>query len=111
MWLGNIKELSNLVQRLLIIGADYEVTQDEVEEALGSQVPIYSYGIGKIPENLFDMPLRQAREQFEHDYLVYQLQQTKGNVSKLAERVKMERTHLYRKMRTLNIDPKKYGRN
>jgi DNA-binding NtrC family response regulator len=110
-WLGNIKELSNLVQRLLIIGADYEVNQDEVEEALGSQVPIYSYGIGKIPENLFDMPLRQAREQFEHDYLVYQLQQTKGNVSKLAERVKMERTHLYRKMRTLNIDPKKYGRN
>lgn len=110
-WLGNIRELKNLVQRLLIVGTDYEVTQDEVEEALGSQVPIYSYGISKIPENLFDMPLRQAREQFEHDYLVYQLQQTKGNVSKLAERVKMERTHLYRKMRTLDIDPKNYGRN
>ena len=110
-WLGNIRELKNLVQRLLIVGTDYEVTQEEVEEALGSQVPIYSYGISKIPENLFDMPLRQAREQFEHDYLVYQLQQTKGNVSKLAERVKMERTHLYRKMRTLDIDPKNYGRN
>ena len=110
-WLGNIRELKNLVQRLLIVGTDYEVTQEEVEEALGSQVPIYNYGISKIPENLFDMPLRQAREQFEHDYLVYQLQQTKGNVSKLAERVKMERTHLYRKMRTLDIDPKNYGRN
>jgi DNA-binding NtrC family response regulator len=109
-WLGNIRELRNLVQRLLIVGTDYEVTQEEVEEVLGSQVPIYSYGTSKIPEHLFDMPLRQAREQFEHDYLVYQLQQTKGNVSKLAERVKMERTHLYRKMRTLEIDPKNYGR-
>lgn len=109
-WLGNVRELRNLVQRLLIVGTDYEVTQDEVEEALGSQVPIYSYGVSKVPENLFDMPLRQAREQFEHDYLIYQLQQTKGNVSKLAERVKMERTHLYRKMRTLEIDPKNFGR-
>ena len=109
-WLGNIRELRNLVQRLLIVGTDYEVAQEEVEEVLGSQVPIYSYGTNKIPEHLFDMPLRQAREQFEHDYLVYQLQQTKGNVSKLAERVKMERTHLYRKMRALEIDPKNYGR-
>ncbi len=58
----------------------------------------------------FDMPLREAREQFEHDYLIYQLKQADGNVSKLADQVKMERTHLYRKMRSLNVDPKKYGR-
>jgi len=56
------------------------------------------------------LPLRQAREQFEHDYLDFQLKQANGNVSRLADLVQMERTHLYRKMRSLNIDPKKYGK-
>jgi DNA-binding NtrC family response regulator len=109
-WPGNIRELRNLAQRLLIMGTEVDISQEEVEEAIGSQIPVYSEGVGKVPENLFDLPLRQAREQFEHDYLVYQLQQTRGNVSKLAEKVQMERTHLYRKMRALDIDPKKYGR-
>jgi two-component system nitrogen regulation response regulator NtrX len=109
-WPGNIRELRNLVQRLLILGSDVDISQDEVEEAIGTQIPVFNDGVGQAPENLFDLPLRQAREQFEHDYLVYQLQQTRGNVSKLAEKVQMERTHLYRKMRALEIDPKQYGR-
>ncbi len=110
-WAGNIRELRNLVQRLLILGTEVEITLEEAEEALGTNIPVYQEGVGQIPNSLFDLPLRQAREQFEHDYLTWQLKQTKGNVSRLAERVKMERTHLYRKMRSLNIDPKKYGRN
>lgn len=109
-WPGNIRELRNLVQRLLILGTDVDVQQEEVEEAVGTQIPVYTQEIGELPESLFDLPLRQAREQFEHDYLVYQLKQADGNVSKLAEQVKMERTHLYRKMRALGVDPKKYGR-
>jgi DNA-binding NtrC family response regulator len=109
-WPGNIRELRNLVQRLLILGTDTEVSLDEAEEAVGSRIPVYTEGVGKIPESLFELPLRQAREQFEHDYLVYQLKQADGNVSKLADQVKMERTHLYRKMRSLNVDPKKFGR-
>ncbi|MFZ1233306.1 MAG: sigma-54 dependent transcriptional regulator [Thiofilum sp.] len=109
-WPGNIRELRNLVQRLLILGTEVEITQDEVEEALGAPVPVYSQELSGTPETLFDLPLRQAREQFEHDYLVYQLKQADGNVSKLAEQVRMERTHLYRKMRALGVDPKKYSR-
>ena len=109
-WPGNIRELRNLVQRLLILGTDTEVSLEEVEEAVGARIPVFSQEIGQIPESLFDLPLRQAREQFEHDYLIYQLKQADGNVSKLADQVKMERTHLYRKMRSLNVDPKKYGR-
>lgn len=110
VWPGNIRELRNLVQRLLILGTDTEVTLEEVEEAVGARIPVFAQEIGHIPESLFDLPLRQAREQFEHDYLIYQLKQADGNVSKLADQVKMERTHLYRKMRSLNVDPKKYGR-
>jgi len=109
-WLGNIRELSNIVQRLLILGTDTEITQEEVEEAIGSEIPIFKQPLEQHSENLFDLPLRLAREQFEHDYLDYQLKQVEGNVSKLAELVQMERTHLYRKMRSLKIDPKQYGK-
>lgn len=109
-WPGNVRELRNLVQRLLILGTDVDISQEEVEEAMGAQIPVFSETLGQMPETLFDLPLRQAREQFEHDYLTYQLKQVDGNVSRLAETVKMERTHLYRKMRSLSIDPKKFGR-
>ena len=109
-WPGNIRELRNLVQRLLILGTETEISLDEVEEAVGTTIPVFTQELGAVPESLFDLPLRQAREQFEHDYLIHQLKQADGNVSKLADRVKMERTHLYRKMRSLNVDPKKFGR-
>jgi DNA-binding NtrC family response regulator len=55
---------------------------------------------------LFDLPLREAREQFERDYLVYKLREAGGSVGKLADAVGMERTHLYRKLRALGVDPK-----
>ena len=109
-WLGNIRELRNLVQRLLIMGTETEISQDEVEEALGTEVAIFTQGITVAPDSLFELPLRQARDQFEHDYLDHQLKKVDGNVSKLAKLVQMERTHLYRKMRSLDIDPKKYGK-
>ena len=109
-WLGNIRELRNLVQRLLILGTETEITQEEVEDVLGRSIPVFSQGIEQLPVSLFELPLRQAREQFEHDYLSYQLEQCAGNVSQLAERVQMERTHLYRKMRSLNIDPKQFSK-
>ncbi|HHL18831.1 MAG TPA: sigma-54-dependent Fis family transcriptional regulator [Thiothrix sp.] len=110
-WKGNIRELRNLVQRLLILGTEIDISQEETEEAIGAYIPVYDEGVGKLPASMYDLPLRQAREQFEHDYLSWQLTQTKGNVSRLAEVVKMERTHLYRKMHALGIDPKKYNKN
>ncbi|MEE9352752.1 MAG: sigma-54 dependent transcriptional regulator [Thiotrichaceae bacterium] len=109
-WPGNIRELRNLVQRLLILGTDVSISQEEAEEALGAYIPVYDEGVGQLPSSMYDLPLRQAREQFEHDYISWQLKQTKGNVSRLAERVQMERTHLYRKMHALNIDPKDYNK-
>lgn len=109
-WLGNIRELSNIVQRLLILGTDSEITQEEVKDAISTEIPVFSQSLSQDSQSLFELPLRQAREQFEHDYLNYQLEQVEGNVSKLAELVQMERTHLYRKMRSLKIDPKQYGK-
>ena len=107
-WPGNIRELRNLVQRLLILGSEGEVTVSEVEEAL-RQNPSQPASDTTHPE-IFNLPLREAREQFEREYLTFQLSRTGGSVGKLAETVGMERTHLYRKLRALGIDPKAVGR-
>lgn len=103
-WPGNIRELRNLVQRMLILGGDGDVSVAEVEEALRQNPPEPATDSGH--PAIFQQPLREAREQFEREYLSYQLLQANGSVGKLAESVGMERTHLYRKLRALGIDPK-----
>ncbi|MFT5140502.1 MAG: two-component system nitrogen regulation response regulator NtrX [Lysobacterales bacterium] len=104
-WPGNIRELRNLVQMLLILCVEGDVTVQEVEEALQHNASETS-GKSTARPGSFDLPLREAREQFERDYLCYQLRKAGGSVGKLSESVGMERTHLYRKLRSLGIDPK-----
>jgi DNA-binding NtrC family response regulator len=104
-WPGNIRELRNLVQRLLILGGEGEVTVAEVEDALRLS-PSEPPQADNLQAEIFELPLREAREQFEREYLSYQLRKAGGSVGKLAESVGMERTHLYRKLRSLGIDPK-----
>ncbi len=106
-WRGNVRELKNLVQRLLILGAGEDVSVEEVDAALGaSQAPGPEPAtITGVPLDL-NLPLRQAREQFEKAYLEYQLDKAGGNVSKLAGAVGMERTHVYRKLRALGVETK-----
>jgi two-component system nitrogen regulation response regulator NtrX len=107
-WPGNIRELRNLIQRLLVLGGNGEVSVDEVEEAL-RQSPTEQAADHHARPPLFDLPLREAREKFEREYLVFKLQEAGGSVGKLAEAVGMERTHLYRKLRSLGVDPKQVG--
>jgi two-component system nitrogen regulation response regulator NtrX len=100
-WPGNVSELSNMVQRLLLKGGPEEIGLPELEAELKPAAP------GNIPlveQDLLSMPLREAREQFERAYLKQQLLICHGKVGQLAKRVGMERTHLYRKLRTLGID-------
>ena len=101
-WSGNIRELRNVVQRLLVLGTESEVREADVDRALGAQ-PAHAQAL---PEHQFNQPLRAARDQFERAYLEYHLKRTHGNVSELALVADMERTHLYRKLKSLGIDPK-----
>jgi two-component system, NtrC family, nitrogen regulation response regulator NtrX len=100
-WPGNVRELRNVVHRLLIMGGEEEVGLDEVEQILAEGPPEEG---GLLSPDLMALPLREAREQFERAYLQQQLQLCEGKVGQLAKRVGMERTHLYRKLRTLGID-------
>ena len=105
-WPDNVRELKNLVRRLLLTGSDEEITLDEIEaEVSGSQ----GGGDPLVKQDLLSLPLREAREQFERAYLQQQLVLCDGKVGKLATRVGMERTHLYRKLRSLGVDFRSVG--
>lgn len=101
-WPGNIRELKNVVQRLLILGSGGDVETDEIDAAMANAV---SQQRGGELEGL-DLPLKAARERFERAYLERQLRIAGGNVSQVAARAGLERTHLYRKLKSLGIDPK-----
>lgn len=110
-WPGNLRELRNLVQRLLVLGSGGDVGLDEVELALGhamsqAATPVLPGDATSVRTIDFGLPLREAREQFERAYLLHQLDAAGGSVGKLAKAVGMERTHLYRKLKDLDIDPR-----
>ncbi len=105
-WPGNLRELRNLVQRLLVLGGGSDVGLDEVEAALGGETVPPAPANGGTATIDFALPLREAREQFERAYLLHQLTLASGSVGKLAKAVGMERTHLYRKLKDLDIDPR-----
>jgi DNA-binding NtrC family response regulator len=100
-WPGNVREVRNMVKRLLILGGEEEVSLTEVEAQLRSDS---SEGEPLVKQDLLSMPLREAREHFERAYLQQQLLLCGGKVGQLAKRVGMERTHLYRKLRSLGVD-------
>jgi two-component system nitrogen regulation response regulator NtrX len=100
-WRGNVRELKNLVQRLMILGVGEDIELDEVKAALGSVIGDVM-GSSSVPE-FFNLPLKDARDHFEKAYLEYHFERTGGSVAKLSSAVGMERTHLYRKLHSLNI--------
>jgi DNA-binding NtrC family response regulator len=100
-WPDNVRELKTLVHRLLIQGGSEEIRLEEIERELAVQAP---HGEPLVKQDLLALPLREAREQFERAYLQQQLLLCNGKVGQLAKRVGMERTHLYRKLRSLGVD-------
>jgi len=105
-WPGNVGELKNLVQRVLILGAGEEIRLDEIERELAVKLAVDE---PLVKQDLLALPLREAREQFERAYLQQQLLLCNGKVGQLAKRVGMERTHLYRKLRALGVDFRQLG--
>jgi two-component system nitrogen regulation response regulator NtrX len=91
---------------LLLSGKDEDIALDEVEAEISAITPLDE---PLVKQDLLALPLREAREQFERSYLRQQLVLCDGKVGLLAKRVGMERTHLYRKLRSLGVDFKSVG--
>jgi two-component system nitrogen regulation response regulator NtrX len=104
-WPGNVRQLRNNVERLMILaGGDPEavINASMLPPDVGSMVPNMPNGNGG--EHLMGLPLRDAREVFEREYLVAQINRFGGNISRTAEFVGMERSALHRKLKALGID-------
>ncbi len=105
-WPGNLRELRSLVRRMLARGGNEEIALDEIEAELAAHTPPDE---PLVKQDLLALPLREAREQFERAYLQQQLMLCNGKVGQLAKRVGMERTHLYRKLRSLGVEFRSAG--
>ena len=104
-WPGNIRQLRNNIERLMILTGgdpDADITADMLPSEIGALVPSTPNGAGG--EKLMSLPLRDAREVFEREYLVAQINRFGGNISRTAEFIGMERSALHRKLKSLSID-------
>ena len=103
-WPGNLKQLKNMVHATLLRPAKEIVNIEEIEETLTLQGPS---GDLLVQKDILSMTMVEAKEQFEKAFLSRQLELVGGKVTELARRVNMERTNLYRKLNSLNIEYKK----
>ena len=102
-WPGNVRELRNNIERLMILAGgepNTVITAEMLPEEIGSNVPLPVNGGA---EHLMSLPLREAREIFEREYLLAQINRFGGNISRTAEFVGMERSALHRKLRALGV--------
>ena len=98
-WKGNVRELRNLIERIAILQPENkEKVSNIVKESLKNE----NFN-EKITENSLSVPLKEAREKFEKEYLTIQLKKFNGNISKTASFVGMERSALHRKLKGLGI--------
>ena len=101
-WPGNVRELRNLVERISILSVNEKKV--DVNSLVTDAISNKNSNEGTDTyENVFSYPLKEAREKFEKDYLTSQIKKHKGNISKTAEFIGMERSALHRKLKTLGI--------
>ena len=108
-WPGNVRQLRNIVERLLILATDdaaQAISADLLPADLGTSVP---WGGNKGGDLVISLPLREAREIFERDYLIAQINRFGGNISRTAAFIGMERSALHRKLKTLGVAPATNG--
>ena len=103
-WPGNVRQLRNNVERLMILsrGDDPEatITADLLPAEIGDMMPKTP---GQNDQHIMALPLREAREMFERDYLIAQINRFGGNISRTAEFIGMERSALHRKLKSLGV--------
>ncbi|MEP7180777.1 MAG: sigma-54 dependent transcriptional regulator [Betaproteobacteria bacterium] len=102
-WPGNLDHLQNVIANLVLNPGQGEITPDHVKRLLGEAAAAHHAVAPEITARFFELPLRDAREAFERIYFEQLLGREQSNMSRVAERAGLERTHLYRKLKQLNI--------
>lgn len=101
-WPGNVRQLKNVIERVLILGPDSgPIEARELPEANSGGGG--SEGGFSMSSSIATLPLREAREMFEREYLMTQINRFGGNISRTANFVGMERSALHRKLKSLNV--------
>jgi len=101
-WPGNVRQLRNLMEQVLILGGDNpEIGSDELPG--GGDLEAGEAGLGGVMGMVASLPLREARELFEREYLIAQINRFGGNISRTASFVGMERSALHRKLKILGV--------
>jgi two-component system nitrogen regulation response regulator NtrX len=103
-WPGNLRELRNVIERVLILNPKTTRIEKKHLPVLTARAAIRE-GKGSVPAEAFST-LTQAREAYERDYILKKMQECHGNMSRTAEALGLERSHLYRKMKALDINVK-----
>ncbi len=98
-WQGNVRELRNLIERIAILQPS---TKDKISNIIKESLKTNNFD-DELAENSLSVPLKEAREKFEKEYLTIQLKKFNGNISKTADFVGMERSALHRKLKGLGI--------
>ncbi|MAW86586.1 MAG: sigma-54-dependent Fis family transcriptional regulator [Phyllobacteriaceae bacterium] len=103
-WPGNVRQLRNNVERLMILARgdnpESPITADLLPAEIGEMMPRTP---SQTDQHIMALPLREAREMFERDYLVAQINRFGGNISRTAEFIGMERSALHRKLKSLGV--------
>ncbi|MEO1707708.1 MAG: helix-turn-helix domain-containing protein, partial [Pseudomonadota bacterium] len=109
-WPGNVRQLRNIIERTLIL-ADRDRQGDVACDELPSEVTDTGFSVssGAGMEQIIAMPLREARERFEREYLVTQISRFGGNISRTASFIGMERSALHRKLKALGVSNSNTG--
>jgi DNA-binding NtrC family response regulator len=102
-WPGNVDHLQNVVANLALNAGTGDITPDHVKRLLGEAAAANQAVAPEITARFFELPLREAREAFERIYFEQLLGREQSNMSRVADKAGLERTHLYRKLKQLNI--------
>lgn len=106
-WSGEWGELLSTVRNLAISALEDEISAQDVENMLEHDEKVSALSVAGLP--LFSQPLREAREIFERQYFEFHLRNEHGNMTRIADKTGLERTHLYRKLKQLGLSIVKRG--
>ncbi len=102
-WPGNVRQLRNIIERTMILASDDRIERIDIDMLPTEITQEASPGVLSGGTNMMGIPLREAREEFEREYLRVQIRRFSGNISRTAEFVGMERSALHRKLKALGV--------